>query len=101
MMRHYCDVESYILMEGFCPLNMLHMNGIIRLHYLDNVTDHGLQAGLILILILFWIVKCMWLWNMVSYNKGGMQAKGIWEQDHEANIWAQWGVEKASQLGIS
>ena len=34
---------------------------------------------------------------MVSYIKGGMLAKGIWKQDHEANIWGQegeWGVEK-------
>ena len=37
---------------------------------------------------------------MVSYIKGGMQAKGIWKQDREKNIWTQerweWGVEKAS-----
>jgi hypothetical protein len=26
---------------------------------------------------------------MVSYIKGGIQAKGIWKQDPEANIWAQ------------
>jgi len=26
---------------------------------------------------------------MVSYINGGMQAKGIWKQDPEANIWAQ------------
>ena len=26
---------------------------------------------------------------MASYIKGGMQAKGIWKQDPEANIWAQ------------
>ena len=41
------------------------------------------------------------LWNIVSYIKGGMQAKGIWKQDPEANIWTQegWecGVEKAPQ----
>ena len=36
------------------------------------------------------IASCaVWLWNMVSYIKGGMQAKGIWQQDPEANIWAQ------------
>ena len=38
---------------------------------------------------------------MVPYIKGEMQAKGIWKQDPEANIWAQeaweWGVEKAPQ----
>ena len=38
--------------------------------------------------------------KMVSYSKGGMQAKGIWKQDSEANILAQeaweWGAEKAS-----
>ena len=38
---------------------------------------------------------------MISYIKGGMQAKGIRKQDPEANIWAQegckWGVGKASQ----
>ena len=38
---------------------------------------------------------------MVSYIKGGIQAKGIWKQDPEANIMAQegWelGVEKAPQ----
>jgi hypothetical protein len=42
---------------------------------------------------------------MVSYIKGGMQAKGIRKQDPEANIWTQekceWGVEKASQLATS
>ena len=41
---------------------------------------------------------------MVSYIKGGFQAKGIWKQDPEANIWAQegweWGVEKAPNLYI-
>ena len=41
----------------------------------------------------------------VSYIKGGMQAKGIWKQDPEANIWAQegweWGMEKAPQWGTS
>ena len=35
---------------------------------------------------------------MVSYIKGGTQAKGTWKQDPEENIWAQygweWGVEK-------
>ena len=35
------------------------------------------------------IASCaIWLWNMVSYIKGGIQAKGIWKQDPEANIWA-------------
>ena len=34
------------------------------------------------------IANCaIWLWNMVSYIKGGTQAKGIWKQDPEANIW--------------
>ena len=28
------------------------------------------------------IASCgIWLWNMVSYIKGGIQAKGIWKQD--------------------
>ena len=30
---------------------------------------------------------------MVSYIKGGIQAKGIWKQDPEANIWIQEGWE--------
>ena len=30
-----------------------------------------------------------WLWNVVSYIKGGMQAKGIWKKDSEGNIWAK------------
>ena len=52
------------------------------------------------------IASCaIWLWNMVPYIKGGIQAKGIWKQDPEANIWAQegweWGVEKAPQWGTS
>ena len=52
--------------------------------------------------ILFSDIACcaIWLWNMVSYIKGGIQAKGIWKQDPEANIWAQegweWVVEKGS-----
>ena len=29
--------------------------------------------------------------NMISYIKGGIQAKGILKQDSEANIWAQEG----------
>ena len=40
---------------------------------------------------------------MVSYFKGGIQAKDIWKQDPEANIWAQegweWGMEEAPQSG--
>ena len=40
-----------------------------------------------------------------SYIKGGIQAKGIWKQDPEQNIWAQAGweleVEKAPQWGTS
>ena len=56
--------------------------------------------------ILWNIASCaIWMWNMVSYIKGGIQAKGIWKQDPEANIWAQegweWGVEKAPQWGTS
>ena len=55
---------------------------------------------------LFSIASCaIWLWNMVSYIKGGIQAKGVWKQDREANIWAQegweWGVVKAPQWGTS
>ena len=34
---------------------------------------------------------------MVFYIKGGIQAKGIWKQDPEANIWAQ----EAPQWGTS
>ena len=38
---------------------------------------------------------------MVSYIKGGTQAKGILKQHFESNIWAQegleWVVEKAPQ----
>ena len=52
------------------------------------------------------IASCaIWLWNMVSYIKGRTQAKGIWKQDPEANIWAQkglkWGGDKAPQWGTS
>ena len=47
----------------------------------------------------------LWLWNMVSYIKALIQAKGSWKQDPEANIWTQegweWGVEKAPQWGTS
>ena len=61
---------------------------------------------IIIIIILKYIASCaIWLWNMVSYIKGGMQAKGIWKQDPEANTLAQegweWGVEKAQQIGTS
>jgi hypothetical protein len=42
---------------------------------------------------------------MVSYIKGGMQAKGIRKQDPEENIFPrhgeEWGLKKISQLGIS
>ena len=40
---------------------------------------------------------------MFSYIKGRMQAKIIWKQGPEANIWAQegweWGVEKVPRSG--
>ena len=42
---------------------------------------------------------------MVSYIEGGIQAKGIWKQDPEENIWVQEGwefeVEKVPQRGTS
>ena len=33
----------------------------------------------------------MWMKNLVPYIKGGIQAKGFWKQDLEANIWVQEG----------
>ena len=43
----------------------------------------------------------LWMWSMLSYIKGGTQAKGFRKQDPEVNIWAQegcdCGVEKAPQ----
>ena len=43
--------------------------------------------------------------DMISYIKGGIQAKGIWKQDPEVNILAQegceWGVEKSLQWETS
>ena len=42
---------------------------------------------------------------MVSYIKGATQAKGIWEQSPEVNIWAQegweWGMDKTLQRDTS
>jgi hypothetical protein len=42
---------------------------------------------------------------MVSLIMGGIQAIDIWKQNPEASIWAQdgieWGMEKATQSGIS
>ena len=66
----------------------------------------AIRFGLMVLILLILIASCaIWLWNMVSYVKGGMQLKGIWKQDPEENIWAQegweWGVEKAPQLGTS
>ena len=34
---------------------------------------------------------------MVSYIKGGSQAKGIWKQDPDVNIWAQEGWEGSGE----
>ena len=47
-------------------------------------------------------IHCViWLQNMYAYIKGGMQAKGTWKQDPEANIWdwerSESGVEKVPQ----
>ena len=62
--------------------------------YSDNICITQSSAGLISELIF-----------VLSYIKGGIQAKGISKQDSEANIWAQkgweWGVEKAPQWGTS
>jgi hypothetical protein len=46
------------------------------------------------------IASCaIWMWNMVSYIKRGMQAKGIWKLDPEANIWAPGGMSMGSGKG--
>ena len=95
-----------ILDERYKPLNfswrrLLHspfaslLDLNIRLRILFSNTIH-----------VRYIASCaIWLWSMVSYIKGGMQAKCIRKQDPEANIWAQegweWGVEKAPQWGTS
>jgi hypothetical protein len=54
---------------------------------------------------MLYIDRAIWLWYIVSYIKGGMQAKGIWKQNPETNIWIQegWerGAEKASQWATS
>ena len=53
----------------------------IYFHYLFNK---------FIIIIIIIIASCaIWLWNMVSYIKGEIQAKGIWKQDPEVNIWAR------------
>ena len=36
---------------------------------------------------------------MFSYIAGGMQAKGIWKQDSEANIWTPRGMRMGSVEG--
>ena len=40
----------------------------------------------------------IWLWNMAFYIKEGMQARSIWKQEPDVNIWAldgwEWEVEK-------
>ena len=38
-------------------------------------------------------LSAIWLWNMLSYINAGTQAKVIWKQDPEANIWPQEGWE--------
>ena len=53
-----------------------------------------------------WIEGCaIWLWNMVSYIKGGTQAKIILKRDLEENIWSkvgwEWGVQKPQQWETS
>ena len=42
--------------------------------------------SLITLLSIFFKLLKKGLWNMVSYIKEGMQAKGIWKQNPEANI---------------
>ena len=49
------------------------------------------------------IASCpIWLRNIFSYIKRGLQAKGIWKQDPETNIWVEEGyeswIEKAPQV---
>ena len=39
-----------------------------------------------MIIIIIIIIVITWLWSMASNIKGGMQGKGIWKQDSEANI---------------
>ena len=71
-----------------------------------SVIENTILASNSIYFNILFVTSCaIWLWNMVSYIKEGMQAKGIWKQDPEANIWSQegweWGVEKAPQWGTS
>ena len=52
-----------------------------------------LLSSSIIIIIIIIIITSIIIKYMVSYIKGGSQAKGIWKQDPEANIWAQEGWE--------
>ena len=53
-----------------------------------KVLDVVFVKFMMIIIIVISIIR-----NIVSYIKERMQAKGIWKQDPEANIWAQEGWE--------
>ena len=60
---------------------MMLFSKTLSLHFSHTVRGHEIIININTISV-FYIM-------MVSYIKGGMQAKGIWKQDPEANIWVQ------------
>ena len=60
-----------------------------KLYYQDLGQEHVVTHWFVLLEYEF--LASVWLLNMVSYIKGGTEAKGIWKQDPEASIWAQEG----------
>ena len=56
--------------------------GIMPKTWLKKMTR---KLNIIITQLLVFVPSCaIWLWNMFSYIKGGIQAKGIWKQDPEA-----------------
>ena len=98
-------VEVNLGIEERCRITSRYTNTVRNgyNYFLNN--DHILVQNIFNVLWIYIASCAIWLWYMVSYIKGGMQAKGIPKQDPEANIWAQegweWGVEKAPQWGTS
>ena len=93
----------YSLQLGFFWIKSMMWIGHQKIHNRSNIIIFYTQY---LIMHFQSVGYCaIWMWNLVSYIKWRIQAKGIWKQDREANIWAQegweWGVEKAPQWGTS
>ena len=89
-MRNHQEMKRRLKAGNSCYHSAKYSSGLLRIRKLKYMKNN--------------IANCAtWLWYMVSYIKGEMQAKGIWKNGSWGEYLGQegweWGVEKAPLRG--